>query len=237
MGRDPQGPRPPAPTEDDEMSRLRSNSANRVAEGSQAAMGLRGPLRAERDGPLGDPSRRHGRPRHLRQLLAESRVPVRGPLGPGLAADAALLAARGAPSKLTPGPAGSWPLDYPTLVQPVLDKHCVSCHQPGTKGEKFDLTRGKSYQAMVSYGSPSLKDVVTARYRGQRSIAGACEARVNAVLKLLKKGHYDVKLAAGDWDRLITWMDTLGQHSGSFSPQQEEELRQLRRGMASLLSE
>ena len=30
----------------------------------------------------------------------------------------------------TPGPDGSWPLRYDQLVQPVLDRHCVSCHRP-----------------------------------------------------------------------------------------------------------
>ncbi len=142
------------------------------------------------------------------------------------------LASRREPSKLTPGPEGSWPLDYAALVQQVLDNHCVTCHKPGTKGEKFDLTPAKSYDALVAYGSPSLKDVVVARYKEQRSVAGACEARMNPGLKLLRQGHYDVKLGPGDWDRLITWMDTLGQRSGSFSPQQEGELRRLRRSMA-----
>ncbi len=46
------------------------------------------------------------------------------------------LAARREPSPLAPGPEGSWPLDYATLVQPVLDRHCVSCHRPGTEGER-----------------------------------------------------------------------------------------------------
>ena len=38
--------------------------------------------------------------------------------------------ARAAPSKLTPGPQGSWPLRFDKLVQPVLDKQCVGCHTP-----------------------------------------------------------------------------------------------------------
>ena len=40
------------------------------------------------------------------------------------------IAASREPSKLTPGPAGCWPLRYDQLVQPVLDKSCVSCHGP-----------------------------------------------------------------------------------------------------------
>jgi hypothetical protein len=145
------------------------------------------------------------------------------------------LAARREPSKLTAGPDGSWPLDYAQLVQPVLDRQCVRCHKPGTEGSQFDVTPAKSYLTLVNSGAPSLKEVVVARYREQRSLAGACEARVNPVLKLLKKGHYDVKLSADEWSRLVTWMDTLGQRAGHFSPEQAQQLRDLRRKLANLM--
>jgi YD repeat-containing protein len=146
------------------------------------------------------------------------------------------LAAQRGPSLLTPGPAGSWPLDYATLVQPVLDQQCVRCHAPATPGAHFDLTAARSYDAMVGYGSPSLKELVIQRYREQRSVVGQCEASMNPLLKLLKQGHYDVSLTWDDWSRLITWMDTLGQRSGSFSAQQEQQLRQFRAQMAELLA-
>ena len=54
------------------------------------------------------------------------------------------LAALREPSQLTPGPDGSWPLRFDQLVQPVLDRHCVSCHKPGVENAAaaaFDLTR------------------------------------------------------------------------------------------------
>jgi hypothetical protein len=146
------------------------------------------------------------------------------------------MAARRAPSQLTPGPDGSWPLDYQALVQGVLDRQCVSCHQPGTEGARFDLTAARSYDSMVGYGSPSLKDMVTARYREQRSVAGQCEASANPLLQLLRQGHYDVHLTADDWSRLVTWMDTLGQRSGSFSAEQEGQLRELRERLSPLLA-
>ena len=144
-------------------------------------------------------------------------------------------AARRAPSRIQPGPEGSWPLDYQALVQPVLDRKCLSCHKPGTKGEKFDLTPQRSYQSMVTYGKPSLKEVVVDRYRQQRSIAGSCEARTSALVQLLARGHYDVRLDPAERDRLVIWMDTLGQQAGHFSPQQADELRRLKQGMAALL--
>ena len=145
------------------------------------------------------------------------------------------LAACRAPSRLTPGPAGSWPLDYVALVQPVLERQCVRCHQPGERAAKFDLTPSRSYESLVGFGSPSLRDVVIARYREQRSRVGECEARVNPVLKLLRDGHYGVKLSADDRSRLVTWMDTLGQRLGHFSREQEGQLRQLRQKMAAIL--
>jgi hypothetical protein len=53
---------------------------------------------------------------------------------------------------------------------------------------------------------------------------------------LLQQGHYEVVLSADDWSRLITWMDTLGQRAGHFSPEQEQQLRELRGRLAGLLT-
>ena len=146
------------------------------------------------------------------------------------------LAARRLPSKLEPGPDGSWPLDYQVLVQPVLEKHCVSCHRPGTEGGKYDLTAQKSYETLVAYGSPSLRDHVKERYQEGRSIAGGGAARTSQLWKLADGSHYDVRVTPEDRERLITWMDTYAQLRGSFGPEQEEQLRDLRRRMASLLA-
>ena len=37
---------------------------------------------------------------------------------------------------ITPGPDGSKPFSYPILVQPVLDKQCVACHNAGEAGRQ-----------------------------------------------------------------------------------------------------
>ena len=148
------------------------------------------------------------------------------------------LAARRPPSGLTPGPEGSWPLDFAVLVQPILDRQCVQCHRPGAKGKgpQTDLTAAAAYKTLLDYGPPrSLRQHVQARYDARRSVAGAGAATTSPLVQLLGKGHYDVKLAAADWERLLTWMDTYGQRIGSFSPEQEERLRQLRTRLAPLL--
>ena len=145
------------------------------------------------------------------------------------------LAALRQPSKITPGPPGTWPLDYETLVQDVLDRRCVECHQPGASGSNWDLRAGKSYEVLVGYGHPSLRDHVLRRYQEGRSTIGACAATVNPLWKLLDQGHYDVSLDSNERLRLISWMDTYGQRLGSFNSAQEDHLRQLKARMTSIL--
>jgi hypothetical protein len=152
------------------------------------------------------------------------------------------LAALRAPSKITVGPEGSWPLRFDRLVQPVLDRQCGSCHHAKASDEKaakLDLTPAKAYDSLVRFGKPSLHDVVMAGYRRGTSVEGEGPALGSALLALLDApaSHYDVKLTADDRERLITWMDTYAQKTGSFSPEQENELERLRRRCAELLEE
>lgn len=146
------------------------------------------------------------------------------------------MALRRPASKLAAGPEGTWPLDYQKLVQPVLEKNCVSCHKPGGEDADFELTAGKSYHALTTYGKPSLADHVNQRAREGRSTAGACVARESALLKLLDAGHHGVKLSAEDRRRLITWMDVYAQLRGSFDEAQEAEITELREKMAPILA-
>ena len=149
------------------------------------------------------------------------------------------LAMRHEPSKITPGPAGSWPLKFDDLVQPVLDKQCVSCHKPNSgnvKAAKLDLTPGKAYQALLGFGNKNLHQLA---FEKDRSLVGKCPAKQSKLWTLLtaEQGHEGVRLDADSRDRLATWMDTYAHRQGHFSVAQEEELRQLRRKLAALLAE
>lgn len=147
------------------------------------------------------------------------------------------LATRRGPSRLTLGPGGSWPLRYDRLVQPVLDKQCVSCHRPGgddARAARLDLTAPHSYASLMEFGG---KDLSTLAKERDRSLVGETTARRSKLLALLTggQGHAGVKLDAESLDRLITWMDTYAQQVGHFSPQQEAELHAFREKLAALL--
>ena len=146
------------------------------------------------------------------------------------------LALRRDPSALRPGPDGSRPLSYPLLVQPVLDKHCVSCHGAdppvGSLGPHIDLTGApeghytKSYVELarrVPYSAwgASLED-------NSEPAAGADRfgARASELMKMLFAGHEGVVLEDDDIERLVTWMDANALFYGTFKP--EDQARQQR---------
>jgi hypothetical protein len=152
------------------------------------------------------------------------------------------LASLREPSPLAAGPEGSWPLRFDRLVQPVLDRQCVSCHHPkadDVAGAKFDLTPAKAYATLIAYGKPSLHDQVMAAYRRGFSVAGEGIAQRSALLALLDapQKHYAVNVDADARERLLTWLDTYAQRQGHFSEEQERELLELRRASAGLLRE
>ncbi len=158
-------------------------------------------------------------------------------LAPGVARSP--LAAGREASKITPGPAGSWPLRFDTLVQPVLDELCVSCHRPGSGDEhaaSFDLTADTSHQSLLGFAE---KDLEKLAFERDRSLVGQAVAANSKLLALLTQadGHQGVRLDDDSFERLVTWIDVYAQRLGFFSDRQEQELRELRQEIRSMLVE
>jgi hypothetical protein len=126
-----------------------------------------------------------------------------------------LLALRRSPSTIAPGPDGTRPMSYPLLVQPVLDRHCVKCHDgskgpgkaaPVLTGEPMDTFTG-SYESLRPYvrwyewGGNSIQEIGT-----RPGHIGADESRL---LKILGDSTHarHVKLPQEDYLRLCLWLD------------------------------
>lgn len=59
------------------------------------------------------------------------------------------------PSRITPDTAGTLPLRYSELVQPVLDQNCVACHSSENEeplASAFDLTAQNSFHSLLTFG-------------------------------------------------------------------------------------
>jgi hypothetical protein len=148
------------------------------------------------------------------------------------------IASRREPSRLTPGPDGSWPLNFARLVKPVLDAHCVRCHRAGgeeLKAARVDLSMDRAFDALLTFGGEDLKKLAFER---DRSLPNQGTAAHSRLWKLLTsgEGHSGVKLSRVERDRLSLWMDTYAQRQGHFSEQQARELEEFRARNARLLA-
>ena len=121
-------------------------------------------------------------------------------------------AMRRQPSVIQPGPDGSAPINFPRLVQPILDQHCVACHETGADGKQtFSLAKGPDDQHFFrSY--ENLK-----RFTHYFDDAGWTEPKTlplkfgsyaSPLYRVLKEGHYGVRLSREEMERLTLWMDT-----------------------------
>ncbi|UCF14012.1 MAG: hypothetical protein JSW59_11425, partial [Phycisphaerales bacterium] len=129
------------------------------------------------------------------------------------------------PSKIQPDVDGSNPFNYVRLVQPVLDRNCVSCHQEKKALDLTSVVEGgngwtRSYNNLAPrYGfyfnvsNGSINDGV---HGGSRTIAGEFGARASGLLKFMDEQHYGLKLSDEDFHRLTLWLDCNSEFYGSY---------------------
>ncbi|MDP6524063.1 MAG: hypothetical protein QGH15_07560 [Kiritimatiellia bacterium] len=147
------------------------------------------------------------------------------------------LAQRKPPQQLRDESWGSGVLDYPTMVQPILDKHCVKCHG-GEKGfaAGLDLTGGwteyfnNSYENLVSRREVQYKSTLiagvcsmngTAHYSTQIFPAyalGSPAAPLGKVIVEGALGHKDrFKMSRAESDLVLAWIDANGPYHGTWN--------------------
>jgi formylglycine-generating enzyme required for sulfatase activity len=136
------------------------------------------------------------------------------------------LANRHEPRKLTPWYGLTRGIDFGREIQPILNAKCIKCHDGSKKaGPDFaDTKLGKGQRAMAAFPSSYNQLHPFVRRPGPESdyfVATPLEyhASTSELIQILEKGHYDVKLSAEDWDRLVTWIDMNVQAYGTWAQQ------------------
>jgi hypothetical protein len=132
------------------------------------------------------------------------------------------------PAALTaqPGEVAPRPLYYPTDVQPILDRHCVRCHDgqdpkaaPDLRG---DLTAifNRSYENILQ---GKLVNIIQEWNGGDYAMMHADAvppytygSHRSRLVELLCKGHYDARLDREEFIRLVTWIDCGAPYYGSY---------------------
>jgi len=125
-------------------------------------------------------------------------------------------ALRRAPSKIARDVTGSYPLSFPRLVQPVIDRKCLPCHTKEAKAPDLSGTQfgrhgwSKAFETLCRYGwGKAGGNGAIRRNGGCRSIAGKVGAKASRLLPHLTgpKGHHDLKLTPEDLHRITLWID------------------------------
>lgn len=106
-------------------------------------------------------------------------------------------------------------------VQPVLDAHCVGCHDTENRAGDLVLNGDLSPWFNQAYVSIRTRGHMASGYGGvgnrgnlpvRSTGAGASE-----VYKLAKEGHGGVELSEEELDALDYWLESWGQYSGTFA--------------------
>ena len=133
------------------------------------------------------------------------------------------LALRRAPSKLTPEASGSYPLTFPRLVQPVLDRHCAQCHAqngkaPGLSGTKLSGNGwSEAFNSLRRYGwGKSGGNGAIYGNQGSYSMPGKVGARASRLYRVLAGGHHDCNLPPEDLRRITLWLDCNSNYYGAY---------------------
>jgi hypothetical protein len=135
------------------------------------------------------------------------------------------LALKRPPSAIQPDVDGSNPFNYVRLVQPVLERNCVTCHQ---QKKALDLTGEiegdngwtRSYNNLAEkygfYFHVSNGSINQGVHGGSRTIPGKFGAKASGLMEYMDERHHGVKLSEEDFHRLTLWLDCNSEFYGSY---------------------
>ena len=140
------------------------------------------------------------------------------------------VAIRKGPQKLTPfyGPPRGF--SFPKEIQPILDRHCIRCHDGQKKKPSFSLLgRGNvdrrakriwsdSYLALTKRGRQTALTNWISPQSGPAMLppyhAGAARSKLVA---MLEEGHSKVKLCREETEKIACWLDLLVPFCGDYT--------------------
>ena len=134
------------------------------------------------------------------------------------------------PSQIKPEKvSGAKPFNFLKLVQPVLDRKCVSCHDgtktgcPSLKGDKQGWAC-QSFNTLIRHVSYSGWDKQPNNNYEPLTVPLTFGALASPLLKRLESGHGGVKLTDEELCRMILWMDSNGACWGTYDKEKQRDL-------------
>jgi hypothetical protein len=130
-----------------------------------------------------------------------------------------LMAYSRGPAQIDPIDDVPAPLDFPRDIQPILDKHCVECHNPDRYEGRVDLCGdhismfSKSYVTLTRLGLVSDGRNKPISNRAPRTIGSSA----SKLLKYLDGSHHDAKLTDHERKVVRLWIDGSANWAGTYA--------------------
>lgn len=142
------------------------------------------------------------------------------PMQRGVPNRRAIAAARPA-SVIEPPAWGVEPLEFTKHVQPVLDNHCIRCHDGAAGPRKsFSLAGKQAGEFMtvpLTEAYTNLRRYVKHAPMFTYSLSPlSFGSRQSKVMQVLKQGHYEVRLDSASWQLLAAWIDCNAPFMGKY---------------------
>ena len=124
------------------------------------------------------------------------------------------------PNRITPPPWGAGRIDYVKMVQPVLDRNCVSCHSGTEPRNKLDLSGDKNRFFNMSFSTLCSKKLIDYYWlnAGPTGVFPALGTGswTSKLTQLLEKGHHEVALTENEKRALYAWIDSNAIYYGTW---------------------
>lgn len=129
-----------------------------------------------------------------------------------------VAAARKPPSPIEPFQDIPEVLDFPRDVQPILNRHCVSCHNDDQTDGGINLSGGHTPYYSTAYWTVISKGLaVDGRNKYGNQPPRALGSAASPLMKCLDASHHDVAMTANEIATVRLWIDSGATYSGTYA--------------------
>jgi len=131
----------------------------------------------------------------------------------------ALLALKGPPSKVQKIRGIPEIFDFPRDIQPILDKHCLKCHDYDKRKGGVILTGDHGPMYSHSYFTLTyLRQFVDGRNKPKSNLPPrSIGTSASPIMKKISGGHNGVKLSKNEIDKIRYWIESGAVYSGTYA--------------------
>ncbi|MBL7153219.1 MAG: PD40 domain-containing protein, partial [Phycisphaerae bacterium] len=142
---------------------------------------------------------------------------TRAPMNIG---DKSIAALKRPAQRITPIPGIPEVFDYPRDIQPILDKHCLKCHDYDKRSGRVILTgdRGPIYSHSYYTLTVRNQQVIDGRDRKRTNLAPrSVGTSASRLMKKINGSHHDVKLSAREQNMIRYWIEAGVPYPGTYA--------------------